>query len=527
MRSSDRVIVVLAVDAGIDELDLLQAECDRSCAFFHISAAHPSPAFFENSNMDFDLEKVIEATETYVKDFMSGNDPSHDYAHVQRVLSLAKEIERRERLHGAHLDGDVITLAALLHDVGDKKYIPPGENAKILVTCFLESIGCPTILADTVQLICSNVSYSHEIKNSEAVGRLCSAIPELAIVQDADRLDAMGAVGIARMFCYTGAKASDRGLEVSHFYEKLLKLEDMMKTETGKTKAKKRAKRMISYLGWWDEEVGEDATAWQRADIALTPASINTVKIAATTQARPSIPAMGQFSVTKTQAPRLLPPPTDMFSVFPAKPTRVCAPSLATDVAQDSKTSQASASRSVSRSVEAPHVSKPPMGLFSVTTAVRKRSRTKNVPTYEVPVEATIDTSSSSSSLSSSRSVTPPGGYPPVITDLSHFESRPRAKDQPWSCTPEEFQQYNRQRRLRVTNIALMTETTDGRTCSPRCRNCVRRNVLCRKYRPEVARVYRQGAHKAGTKCAGCRWHACKCLVDLPVKHEAKSRAGH
>ena len=58
------------------------------------------------------------------------------------------------------------------------------------------------------------------------------------------------------MFCYTGAKASDRGLEVSHFHEKLLKLEGMMKTETGKRLARERTRRMEQYLEWWNDEVG-------------------------------------------------------------------------------------------------------------------------------------------------------------------------------------------------------------------------------------------------------------------------------
>lgn len=224
------------------------------------------------------METTIEKATAYVKDFMSRYDASHDYSHIQRVLHLAKSIEAAERASDPNLvlDGDVITLAALLHDIGDKKYLKPGEDASTLVSTFLESIGCPSTAADQIQLICTNVSYSNELRNEAQVSKLCEEIPELRIVQDADRLDAIGAVGIARMFAFTGAKQSERGLSVEHFHEKLLLLEERMKTRTGKSLARVRTERMEVFLGWWGLEAGaaeerRDADAAQGQD---TKASI-------------------------------------------------------------------------------------------------------------------------------------------------------------------------------------------------------------------------------------------------------------
>ena len=226
----------------------------------HSLYRHPIPLIYlsEVRPLAIMLDEIFAKAMDYVKDYMSNYDASHDFKHVERVLKLAQTIEYAEAEANPNLilDPHVIMLSAVLHDVGDKKYLKPGEDASTLVINYLKSLDCPEGIAAKVQLICSNVSYSNEVKNQAFVSQLCSVIPELKIVQDADRLDAIGAVGIARMFCYTGAKASDRGLEVSHFHEKLLKLEGMMKTETGKRLARERTRRMEQYLEWWNDEVG-------------------------------------------------------------------------------------------------------------------------------------------------------------------------------------------------------------------------------------------------------------------------------
>lgn len=119
----------------------------------------------------------------------------------------------------------------------------------------LLSLGTEAELAAAVQAVVSGVSYSAERKNPLSTQSTLLAHPELAIVQDADRLDAIGAVGIGRTFTYGGAKGS-RGMEetIEHFTEKLEKLEGMMKTGEGKRMARERTKRLRDFRSWWEEE---------------------------------------------------------------------------------------------------------------------------------------------------------------------------------------------------------------------------------------------------------------------------------
>ena len=123
----------------------------------------------------------------------------------------------------------------------------------------LFSLGADPELAETVQAVVSAVSYSTETKNPSLIQRTQVAHPELAIVQDADRLDAIGAVGIGRTFTYGGAKGSREMDEtIGHFTEKLEKLEGMMKTDEGRRMAVERTKRLRMFRGWWEEEAGLD-----------------------------------------------------------------------------------------------------------------------------------------------------------------------------------------------------------------------------------------------------------------------------
>lgn len=120
---------------------------------------------------------------------------------------------------------------SLLHDVGDHKYVQAGENAENQIAELLLEHGASAELAMKVQLVAKNVSFSNEIKNPRVMKAVLDQHPELGIVQDADRLDAIGAIGIGRTFTFGGAKQSDRGMEgtVAHFTEKLERLESMMK----------------------------------------------------------------------------------------------------------------------------------------------------------------------------------------------------------------------------------------------------------------------------------------------------------
>jgi uncharacterized protein len=205
-------------------------------------------------------EELIKSVSSYVKEYMSHYDPSHDYNHIQRVHRLAllilhKEIQS-DNARAPQYDETLLTLGALLHDVGDRKYLLPGQDSTTLVRDVLLERGCPADLADKVQDLVLHVSFSSEKKDPQKVLDKIASIPELAIVQDADRLDALGAVGIARCFTFGGAKMSERGLSgcIDHFEEKLELLEGMMKTDTGRQLAKERTERLKVFRGWWESE---------------------------------------------------------------------------------------------------------------------------------------------------------------------------------------------------------------------------------------------------------------------------------
>ncbi|KAI1495134.1 hydrolase [Biscogniauxia mediterranea] len=199
-------------------------------------------------------EGLVSSVTDYVKTYMAKYDGSHDFNHIQRVLGLAKHIHRHSPAVPP-LDPQVVVLSALLHDVGDKKYLKPGEDASTLVYDLLLSLGANEQLATRVQAVCLGVSYSSEIKNPARVQQLIESHPELAVVQDADRLDAIGSIGIGRVFTFTGAR-TERSMDdsIEHFHDKLLKLQGMMKTPVGRELARERTRRMQEFLKWWDEE---------------------------------------------------------------------------------------------------------------------------------------------------------------------------------------------------------------------------------------------------------------------------------
>lgn len=173
-----------------------------------------------------------------------GHDNSHDYGHILRVVSNANRILAAELKADptATYDMTALFLAAFLHDVGDRKYAKTGEDIENQIYALLRERGVSEELALRVQTVVKHVSYTHEVKNSKAVFSTLQKFPELAIVQDADRLDAIGAVGAARCFSYGAAKCPEMpmGRSIDHFEEKLYKLVDMMKTKSGKEMAQRR-----------------------------------------------------------------------------------------------------------------------------------------------------------------------------------------------------------------------------------------------------------------------------------------------
>lgn len=196
---------------------------------------------------------IRQAVEEFVQKDMAGQDGSHDYAHVERVRSLALEIASKE----GTADMQIVEIGALMHDVKDHKYCKAGEDGQSAVQEFLGSLGgCSKEFIDSVGEVVGNVSYSKEVKR----GGILPMTPELACVQDADRLDAIGAVGIARCFTFGGSRNRSMygGPESSleHFDDKLFKIRKMMKTSTGKTLAAQRHEFMKLFYDQFKTEAG-------------------------------------------------------------------------------------------------------------------------------------------------------------------------------------------------------------------------------------------------------------------------------
>jgi len=196
----------------------------------------------------------------YVYAYMSqpGHDNSHDYQHILRVVSNANRVLQAELKANPPVtyDSSALFLAALLHDVGDRKYAKPGEDVENQISALLRERGADEQLAERVQTVVKHVSYTHEVRNPEDVASTLQRYPELAIVQDADRLDAIGAIGIARCFSYGAAKCPDKPMAraIDHFDEKLYKLADMMKTKSGKEMAQRRKNVLANFAQEFESE---------------------------------------------------------------------------------------------------------------------------------------------------------------------------------------------------------------------------------------------------------------------------------
>jgi uncharacterized protein len=204
--------------------------------------------------------------ENHVKSEFKGEGTGHDWYHIDRVRNVAIRLANAE---GA--DAEVVEVAALLHDIADHKFnnhdLAAGpEKAKELIL----KKGGGSILADRVAKIISETSFK-----GAGVETPVSSI-ESAVVQDADRLDAIGAIGIARTFAYGGSTnqpiydpdlkpathdtfevyAKTRTSTINHFYEKLLLLKDRMHTQSGKKLAEERHRFMEEFLDrfFWEWE---------------------------------------------------------------------------------------------------------------------------------------------------------------------------------------------------------------------------------------------------------------------------------
>lgn len=202
-------------------------------------------------------EIMIDNTKTFVKDKLFGEGSGHDWFHIERVYNMAKYIGEME---GA--DSFVVEMTALLHDIDDWKFSDGNETETTVTEEFLRSIDVSSEDRDKIISIIKTMSYKGGVVDSS------QGTIEGMVVQDADRLDAIGAIGIARTFAYGGSKnrimydpdvkpmdfksldevKCEDNHTVNHFYEKLLKLKDLMNTDTAKVIAKRRHKFMEDYL---------------------------------------------------------------------------------------------------------------------------------------------------------------------------------------------------------------------------------------------------------------------------------------
>lgn len=212
---------------------------------------------------------VISLTADFVRRTLEGAEAGHDWWHIQRVWNNAKLIGNAEQV-----DILVVELAALLHDIADSKFHDGDEEiGPRIATDFLSSINLDQNKIEHIQQIIRNMSFK------ASLGAITFHSKELEVVQDADRLDAIGAIGIARAFTYGGFKNREMynptippqlnmskeeykksaAPTINHFYEKLLLLKNKMNTRAGREIATQRHRFMEMYLDEFYKELGEDS----------------------------------------------------------------------------------------------------------------------------------------------------------------------------------------------------------------------------------------------------------------------------
>lgn len=211
-------------------------------------------------------QEIVAATAAFVKETLQDAEGGHDWFHIQRVLNNALSIAEEEEV-----DVLVVSLGALLHDIADAKFYAGDETiGPRMATDFLTSIAVEKKITAHVVHIIENISFKSSLEHKGQGFRSL----ELQVVQDADRLDAIGAIGIARAFNYGGFKnrelhnpeippklnmtkteyKNSNGPTINHFHEKLLLLKEKMNTETGKRLAENRHQFMVAYLTQFDRE---------------------------------------------------------------------------------------------------------------------------------------------------------------------------------------------------------------------------------------------------------------------------------
>jgi uncharacterized protein len=213
-------------------------------------------------------EQIIQKTAEYIKQEFQNDSSGHDWWHIYRVWKTSINICEHEKA-----DMFIVQLAALLHDLDDWKFNELEDETPLRAKAWLDSCSVDISIADKVCEIIKHISY----KGANVKNKIDSI--EGFIVQDADRLDAIGAIGIGRAFAYGGYKnrmmydpeikptmhatfeeyKNSKSDTINHFYEKLLLLKDMMNTSTAKRMAEERHEVMVKFLDQfmkeWDGEL--------------------------------------------------------------------------------------------------------------------------------------------------------------------------------------------------------------------------------------------------------------------------------
>ncbi|MCX8531553.1 HD domain-containing protein [Chryseobacterium luquanense] len=204
------------------------------------------------------MSNTIESTIQFVKEKLEGAEAGHDWFHIERVWKLSGKIAQTE-----NCNLEVVELSALLHDIADPKFHDGDETLALKISRdFLESQSVDGKIIQQVLFVIQNISFKNR-------GEAPKDLPiELKIVQDADRIDAIGAIGVARTFNFGGFKNNlmyhpdiqpklnmskeeykkSNGTTINHFYEKLLLLKDLMNTNEGKKIAEERHRFMLTFL---------------------------------------------------------------------------------------------------------------------------------------------------------------------------------------------------------------------------------------------------------------------------------------
>ncbi|MGL5574818.1 MAG: HD domain-containing protein [Sarcina sp.] len=210
-----------------------------------------------------DEKLVIKNTIEFIKEKFCAEGSGHDWFHIERVYKNACYIAKREK----DVNEYIVELTALLHDVDDWKFSEDNKTSTSTVEKFLVEQGVENSDIEKITAIIKTMSFKGGVVDST------QHTIEGKIVQDADRLDAIGAIGIARAFTYGGYKnnlmydpdvkpqefktldeVKKKNTTVNHFYEKLLKLKELMNTETGKILAKERHEYMENFLSEFYKE---------------------------------------------------------------------------------------------------------------------------------------------------------------------------------------------------------------------------------------------------------------------------------